>query len=183
MRHVLERRWSSDERNSSCSCIFSALAPDAVRFEEVLHGGSNFYSVCLCRKMAGVKELNLRTRQVFPKSFGSCGNEERIILAPDREQRRLRLAEILLEFRIELYVRGIIQKQIELDVFIAGTLQQSSVQSIGFRRDDLRISNSMRVLPACAFKGQQGVADNLAVLGVWLRPIAPNRIPGIAQAF
>ena len=83
---------------------FSAPEPDAIRFEELLHSGSNFYDVCLCRKMSGIKELNLRVRYVFPKSLGSCGNEKRIILAPDRKQRRLRFSEIFLKFRIKLHI-------------------------------------------------------------------------------
>ena len=60
MLHGLTRWRRSEERSSSSNPSFSALAPDTVRIEEVLHGGSNFYNVRLRRKMAGVKELNLR---------------------------------------------------------------------------------------------------------------------------
>src|SRR5215510_217827 len=109
MRHGLKRWWNPEETNSSSNRTFSAVAPDTVRVKEVLHGGGNFYSVCLRGEMSSVKELNLCARYVLPESFSSCRNEKRIVFAPNRKQRWFRLAEIFLEFRIELYVRRIVQ--------------------------------------------------------------------------
>src|SRR5262245_56198020 len=112
MRHGLEQWWNPEETNSSSNRTFCAVAPDTVRFKEVLHGGGNFYSVRLRSEMSSVKELNFRVRYVLPESFSSRRNEKRIVFAPDRKQRWFRLAEIFLEFRIELYVRRIVEKQI-----------------------------------------------------------------------
>src|SRR5262249_1005964 len=134
-------------------------------------------------EVSGVQKLDNRIGIIPTVGLRSGREKERIIPAPNGKQRRLGIAEIFLKNWIQGEVRTVIDKEIELDVSIAGALQQSSVQRIGFRRDHLWISNSMRVLPASAFKGQQGVPDDLAVLGGWLRPIAPDRIPCIAQAF
>ena len=41
--------------------------------------------MCFQREMSGIEELNFRARYVFPKRFCSFGNEERIVLAPNRE--------------------------------------------------------------------------------------------------
>src|SRR5258708_32327840 len=148
MRHGLKRRWSLEETNSSCSRVFSAVAPDTVRFEEVLHGRSNFYTVRLRREMSSVKQLNRRARYVLLESFSSRGNKKGIVLAPNRKQRWFRLAEIFLEFRIELYVRGIVQEQIELNLFIPRAFEQRRIQCVRLRRNTLRLCNAVRVLPA-----------------------------------
>src|ERR1700722_6157897 len=79
--HAPERWWSSLERRSSLGPAFSASAPDAICFEEVFHCGCDFYDMCLYRKMSGIKELNLRVRQVFPERLRSRGNEKGIALA------------------------------------------------------------------------------------------------------
>src|SRR5215469_5971490 len=126
-RHEPKRLWNSAETNSSCNRTFPAVTPDSVRFQEVHHGGSNFDDVCFQREMPGIEKLNLRVRYVFPIRFGSCRNEERIVLAPDRKQRGLRLAEIFLKFGIEPHVRGTVQKQIELNFFISGTFKQRRI--------------------------------------------------------
>src|SRR5215467_3357568 len=126
-RHEPKRLWNSAEANSSCNRTFSAVTPDSVRFKEVPHGGSNFDDVCFQREMPGIEKLNLRARYVFPIRFGSCRNEERIVFAPDRKQRGLRFAKIFLKFGIEPYVRGIVQKQIELNLFLSATFTQRRI--------------------------------------------------------
>ena len=101
--------------------------------------------------MSGIQELHLSMRQIFLKCLCSRRNEERIVLAPDRKQRRLRFAEIFLEFRIELYVRGIVEKQVELNFFVAWALEQRRIQRVGLRRDTLRIRYAVRCT-ASAFR-------------------------------
>src|SRR5271165_3659642 len=104
------RSWNFEETNSSSKPAFSASTRNLVCLKELSHRGSNFNDVGLERKMSCVKELNLRVRQVPSKRFRPGGNEEGVVLAPDREQRRLRLPKVFLEFRVELYVRRIVQK-------------------------------------------------------------------------
>src|SRR5262249_25104351 len=98
--------------------------------------------------MAGIEELDSGSRQVFSKRLGSRGNEKRIVLAPDRQQWRLRLTEIFLEFRVKLYVGRVVQIQIQLDVFVPRPFEQSGIQCVRLRRNTLRICYTVRVLPA-----------------------------------
>src|SRR5580693_7888319 len=86
----------------SLSFLESAFANSALVAEELFHRCRNFDDVSLYRKMTGIEELHLRVRQVLSKGLCSRGNEERIVLAPYRKQRRLRPTKIFLEFRIKL---------------------------------------------------------------------------------
>src|SRR5271154_276750 len=142
------------ERHLSLRRTLSAPASDAIRFQELCHGGSNLHDVGLYRKMPRVKELDSCFWQIFSKCLCARRQKEGIILAPDRQQRRLRFAEIFLKLRIELHVRGVVQKQIELNFYISRALEQSRIQGVGLRRNAVWIRDSVRVLPAGPFQGQ-----------------------------
>src|SRR5215831_3918804 len=117
-----------ERSRSSSSRPLRLRAPDAILSQECFHPGSNFHDVCLEGKMAGIKELNPCVRQVFSKCLCSWRYEKGIILAPDRKQWRLRLSKIFLELRIKPHVRRIVQKQIELNLFVSRPFQQSPIQ-------------------------------------------------------
>src|SRR5215510_14536660 len=102
--------------------IIKGSTLNARRCEEVFHRRGNFHDVCLDCEMTCIEELDLCVRQVFSKRLGSRRNKERIILAPDRKQWRLRLTKIFLKFRIERYIRCVIEKQIQLNFFVCRTL-------------------------------------------------------------
>ena len=53
------------------------------------------------RKVAGIVEMDFGTRVVALERFGAQGQEKRVTLAPDREHRRPRCPEILLELPAE----------------------------------------------------------------------------------
>jgi hypothetical protein len=55
-------------------------------------------------------------------------------------------------------VRRVIEKQIQLNVFVPRTLQQSRVQHVRFRRNTLRI-HTVRALPSRSFQCQNVFAD------------------------
>src|SRR6202000_2056984 len=97
--------------------------------------------------MPGIEELDPRIRDVLPIRLSPRGNEKGIVLTPYREQRRLGLPEVILKRRIKLHVRRVIEEQVQLNVFVSRTLQQSRVQSVRFRRNTFRIAHAMRVLP------------------------------------
>src|ERR1700758_2656444 len=68
------------------------------------------------RKMAGVEEADYGVRDVALERLGTRRQEERIVLAPHREERRLVVAEALLEGRIERDVALVVAEQIELQL-------------------------------------------------------------------
>ncbi len=130
-RRGLTQQWRSEQGNS-LRC--------PVRSEELFHRGRDFDYVRLEREMPGIQELNPRVRYVLSKCLGPRGNEEGVVLTPNRQQRRLGLPKVILKCRIELHVRRVIEKQIQLNVFVPRTLQQSRVQRVRFRRNTLRIA-------------------------------------------
>ena len=81
----------------------------------------------LQRKMACVVEMHLGSRVITFERLRARRQKERVVLAPDREQRRAFRAEVLLELRIERNVAGVIQEQVELDFVIAGSGQQCGI--------------------------------------------------------
>ena len=89
----------------------------------------------LQREMAGVEETDVRIRNVALECLGAWRQEERIVLAPDRQQRRLVRAEIILESRIERDVALVVAEQIELDFVGARPGQIEIVERVAVRRD------------------------------------------------
>jgi hypothetical protein len=106
------------------------------------------------RKVSSIQEFHCRIRIVASEGFCSRGNEKRIVFAPDRKKWRLRFAKILLKFRVKIHIRCVIQKQVELNLFVSRTFQQGSVQRVRLRRNALWIFCAMRVLPARSFQCQ-----------------------------
>src|SRR5215813_881041 len=113
--------WSCEEKVSSWNDTFRVTPLNTICGEEVVHCRRNFHDVRLYGEMSCIEELDHRVGQVFSKCLGSRRNEERIILAPNRKQWRLRLTKILLKFRIERYVRCVIEKEIQLNFFVQWT--------------------------------------------------------------
>src|SRR6185503_17861869 len=69
--------------------------------QEFVDARADFMDVRFEREVAGVEELDLGLRQVALVGLGAGRDEEGIVAAPDGEQRRLALPEILVEGRIE----------------------------------------------------------------------------------
>src|ERR1700728_1184025 len=170
-------------QQNSLRCPVVRLPRYAVRRQELLHCSGNFGNMRLYRKMPRIQKLDPRVRYVFSKCLGACGDEKRIVLPPNGKQRRLRLPKVILKRRIKLHVRSVIEKQIQLDVFISWALEQSGVQRVRFRRNALWIAHAVRVLPARSVRRQNIFAKYLSILWSWLGPVLPDRSPGIAQSF
>src|SRR5215472_410674 len=82
------------------------------------------------REMPGLEKFDSCLRQVFPKGFRSRRNKERIILAPDRQQRRPRFTEVFLKLRVELHIRRIVEEEIQLSVFVPWSFKERRVQCV-----------------------------------------------------
>src|ERR1700759_2198720 len=115
--------------------------------EEWNDDGGDLVALGLQREMAGIDEVNLGVRIVAAEGFGARRQEERIVLAPDREQVGGMLAEVGLKLGIQRHVRRVVEKQIELDLVIARAVEQRLIQRVGFRRDHRGVMRAMGVLP------------------------------------
>ena len=89
--------------------------------EKTVNRRSDFLSVRLQRKMAGVVEEDLGIGDVAPESLCAARQEERIVFAPYGEQRRPLLPKIFLKLRVQRDIIGVVEKEIELDVLVART--------------------------------------------------------------
>jgi hypothetical protein len=121
--------------------------------EEVADDRRDLRSLALQREMTGIEQMNFRIWIVALERFSAGRQEERIILAPDREKRWPLRAKILLKFRVERDVALIVTKQIELDLVIAGS---SELGRVARRSQECRSrparASARRNLRAVAFR-------------------------------
>src|ERR1700722_10774468 len=102
----------------------------SVSIEEFLHLRGNLHHMRLQSEMPGVQHLHLRAGNVSSECFCPCGNKKRVVLAPNCKQWRLRFTKILLKCWVEGDVRGVVQKQIQLNIFVSRPLHQRLVQRV-----------------------------------------------------
>src|SRR5438128_6841261 len=87
--------------------------------QEVTNGTGDFLMMCFQSEVASFIEAHFGAGNVAFEGFCARRQKERIVLAPDGEQRRLFRAEVFLELGIERDVARIVQKQIELNLVVA----------------------------------------------------------------
>src|SRR5215813_12971321 len=105
------QRWGVVRRCWSC----------ASAAEEVAHCGRNFRGVGLQREMSGIKKAHDRTGVFSFERLGTHREDERVVLAPHRQETRVAGAEIFLESWIERDIALVIAKQVELQLIGTGT--------------------------------------------------------------
>src|SRR5262245_6776164 len=133
------------------------------------------------REMTGVEQVDFGVRIVAFEGLRARRQEERIVPAPYREQRRMLRAEVLLEFGIQRDIGLVIAEQIELDLVVAGPGEESGIKGPGIRRQPLRVLLTVRVLPLHRFGLQEG-AQGRTVFRRGILPVGLNWIPSLAQA-
>src|SRR3984957_692564 len=106
------------------------------------HGGRDFLDARLQSEVAGIEELNRRVGIIATVRFGSGRDKERVVAAPNRKKRRLRLPKIFVKGRVELDVVGIVEEQIQLNVHVSRSRNHRRVKRITLRRDCLRMRNA-----------------------------------------
>jgi hypothetical protein len=89
----------------------------------------------LQREVPGVGQMDFGIRDIVFERFGADGDEDHVVLAPDREQRRLVCAQIPVILRIPRNIAAIVDKQVELDLGVAGPRGQCVVEGEAFGCD------------------------------------------------
>src|SRR5215471_8776068 len=148
--------------------------------EEVADDDNDLRSLAFEREMTGFEQVDLGIRIVLPECLGAGGHEKRIVLAPHGQQRRPLCTEILLEFGIERDITLVVAEQIELDLVIAGSGKECSIESPGVRRQPLRRRYAVPVLPLSRFWLEES-AQCGAIFRRRFLPVGLNRIPAFAQ--
>src|SRR5580658_5505308 len=116
--------------------------------EELAHGKGDLLEVCFQREVPCIQKLNLRARNISAKSFRAGRNEIGIALTPNRQERGLRLPEILLKSRVKLHVVGVVEKEVQLNVGVAGAGHERGVEGVAFGSDQVRVCNARGIFPA-----------------------------------
>jgi len=77
--------------------------------------------------MPGIQHLNCGVRIVPPVRRRPSGDKKGVVLSPNRKERRFVLPEIRLKLGIQLHVRRVVEKQIQLDLPNARPFEQCRV--------------------------------------------------------
>src|SRR5215831_17035777 len=115
--------------------------------EEVADRNRDLLDMCFQGEMAGVEEADDRTGHVPLERLGTGRQEERIVLAPDREEGWLIRAEIVLEGGIQRDIALVVAEEVQLDLLGPGTGQIESVERIPVRRHSRRVGDTVSILP------------------------------------
>ena len=91
--------------------------------KKIANCACNFLRVGFQGEVTGFEEMHSGARVVAFERFGARRQEEPIVVPPDCQRWRLLAAKLFLEFGIERDITGIIQKQVQLNLIIAGPTQ------------------------------------------------------------
>ena len=150
--------------------------------EEVAHGCTDLVGVGLQGEVATIDETYLSVRDVPFEGLGARGDEERIVLAPDRQHRRPLVPQIGLYVAVKGNVGLVVAEQVQLDLVVARTRQVKIVEVAAIGRDQRRVGHAVGVLEQRGLRGQeaaQGVTVGLARLV----PVGLDRSEGVGHAF
>src|SRR5215467_13337446 len=134
----------------------------------------------LQREVTRVEKTHDSTRNIALERLGAGREEERVVLAPYRQQRRPVRAEVFLERRVQRDIAGVIEEQVELDLVVAGPSEQRRVERIALGRDQRLVLYTMHVLPLGCL-GREEAAQRRAILGRGFLPVALDRVPALAE--
>ena len=112
-------RWAARWRVSGSLCPLRQFAR-----EKIADDGCDLGRMAFEREMPGFEEVDLGVWIIPLEGLRPGRQEERIVLAPYRKDRRTPGAEVVLEFGIERDVALIIAEQVELNLVIAGAAQR-----------------------------------------------------------
>ena len=176
-------RWRSQGPPALTGPILSSSGFHAQSLpEEGEDRRANLGNVRFEREVAGVEEAHFGVRNVTPVRLGALREKERIVLAPDSQQRGTTAAEILLELRVQRNIACIVEKQVELNLIIAGAGEQGAVEREGFGRNHCFVRNAVEVLGLGRFPSEE-VPQGCSIARSGFFPVFLNRVPALAQAF
>src|SRR5688572_32774143 len=138
--------------------------------EEVAHQARNLCTLVLQREMSAIEQVQLRARQILEVRTCAVRREDHVVLAPHDQRRRLTLAEELLELRVQLEIRAVVVEQVELDLDIAGSVEQSLIVQPGARIDPRAIGDTVDILRTRRFEGRART-QYLALRRLTARPV------------
>src|SRR5579883_31333 len=112
--------------------------------------------------------------------IGPFSREDVVILAPHNQRRGLMLTEILLPLGIEWWIRAIAVQQCQLNLTIAGAIEEVLIHRPRVWANHVHIANAIGILPLRCFQRDQ--ESQLAlILRRSVLPVGLDRLPKLSQ--
>ena len=106
-----------------------------------------FVTVLFQGKMPGVEKVKINLIQIALVRVGAIFGKDVVVFAPYNQCRRLIFSKVSLPFRIQRRIRTIIIEQLQLDIFVAGPIQELLIVEPVFGCNDLRVPGTIGILP------------------------------------
>ena len=146
--------------------------------KEVSDQRGDHRSVFFQGEVARIEQMELQVLEVTLVGIRSRSREDRIVLAPDDQRGRLVLAEILLPLGIQRRIAAVAVEQGQLNLLIAGTVQERLHMTPSVRADRFDVANTVGVLPLGRIERQQRSQLVALFLGAVL-PVRLDRFPEV----
>ena len=143
--------------------------------------GSYLCMVAFEGKVSAGDEVDFGVGQVALECLGTGGDERRVVLAPHGHERRLVVAQILLELGIESHVRAVVENQVVLHLGAAGQVDVVEIEAVAVGAY-AALGCSEGVLADDGLKGE-GRRELLAQFRSRVLPIRLASLPLLAQPF
>jgi len=144
--------------------------------EKVSNERGDQRTVLFQSEVARVEQVELHVLQVTPVGVSPGGRENRVVLSPDDQSRRLVLAEVFLPLWIEGRIAAIAVEQRQLNLLVSWPVQERLHMSPSVGTDGFGVANTMEVLPFGRIEIQQR-AQAIALLLAAIFPIGFDRLP------
>src|ERR1700722_82655 len=120
--------------------------------------------------------MKLSFGQIPEVGPGANGGEDLVVLAPDNQRRRFPFAKERLKLRVKRNVAPVVMEEVELDVLVAGTIQQRLVMRPIIRIDTGDVGYAVGVLELGG-RGRNKKAQRLTVCVRTVGPVGLDWIP------
>src|SRR4030095_284804 len=104
--------------------VVNRSRPAAGFCEEVADVSCDQVAVLFEREVTGVEQVELQVLQITFVGFGPLRRKNEIVFSPHNKRRRLALTEVSLPPRVERRVRAVVVEELQLNIFVAGAVEQ-----------------------------------------------------------
>jgi hypothetical protein len=122
------------------------FSPRHLPTQEVADQRNDFIGLVIQCEVAGVDKMKFHLGQVALVRMRSIGWKNLVVLAPDNQRRRLAIAEVGLNLRIQRQIGPVVVEQIHLDVGIARAIKQGLIVNPVVGRDATQVRDAVGVL-------------------------------------
>src|SRR6516164_1642674 len=127
------------------------MLTNIIHGQEIFHRVRDFCGMCFQCEMSGVIKVHCSRGDIAFERFRPGREKERIVLAPDGQQRWLVFSEIFLKLWVERNVSRVIPEEIELHFVSVGTSQIKIVQRTAIWGNHAWVRDTMRILECRRF--------------------------------